>query len=121
MDCGSWFKFGHGWDQLTFKDTTEPCAVCMESTGREVSFPTNCGHSFCIKCSRDLLFYDANRYSVCPVRFGCPPCMHKDIKGTSCRNRPCCEEDEVVFDSWAQRCPAQHYIWNEIEAAHEID
>jgi len=43
MGCGSWFRVGgFGWDALEFRDTAEDCAVCMETVGREVEFPTNC-------------------------------------------------------------------------------
>jgi len=56
--CGSWFKIcGFGWDNLEFKDCDEDCDVCGVSVDRKLKFPTNCGHSFCILCSKTILFY----------------------------------------------------------------
>ena len=56
--CGSWFKVGgFGWDKLTFIDCVdEECDVCLNSCNRKLLFPTNCGHSFCIRCSENFYF-----------------------------------------------------------------
>jgi hypothetical protein len=46
MDCGSWFKYGNGWNELT---STDECAVCMNLCKKKLLFPTKCGHSFCVR------------------------------------------------------------------------
>ncbi len=61
MTCGSWFKIGgFGWNKLEFRDCPqdEECAVCNE-TETQVKFPANCGHWFCVSCSRNILFWVA--------------------------------------------------------------
>jgi hypothetical protein len=111
MTCGSWFKVcGFGWDALTFVDATDECVICMETCERKLMFPTNCGHSFCIPCSRNILFFDESRYHLSPVPYGCPPCPNgciNPIKGTQCG----CEEYDAVKDAWASTNKKEHTKW----------
>ena len=112
MTCGSWFKVsGFGWDKLSIVDSTDECAVCMNECGRKLMFPTKCGHSFCISCSRNILFWDETRYHLSPVPYGCPPCPN------GCENpemgKQCyCEEYDAIEDIWKQNHPEQYDRWN---------
>lgn len=121
MTCGSWFKIGgFGWDKLQFRDTDNECTICCENRGREMKFPTNCGHWFCIPCSRDILFWDETRYHVNPVPYGCPPCAHSP----SCQSRPCNESDDLIVESWEISDPDRFREWKNMEdhqIEHDID
>ena len=113
MNCGSWFKIiGFGWDKLTIIDTTEECAVCKIHSGRKLMFPTNCGHSFCICCSRKILFFDESRYHLSQVPYGCPPCPNgceNPEKGKQCN----CEEYDSIQEAWEQSNPNEFHRWND--------
>jgi len=63
-----------GWNELEFKESDEECIVCNETGKKKIKFPANCGHWFCVSCSRNILFWDETRYHLSPVPFGCPPC-----------------------------------------------
>ena len=81
MTCGSWFKVcGFGWDKLIFIDSTDECVVCMNLCDRKLMFPTNCGHSFCVECSKNILFWDETRYHLSPVP-SLPKWLRKSRKG----------------------------------------
>jgi hypothetical protein len=111
MDCGSWFKFGHGWDKLNIIDSTDDCIVCMNNCNRKLIFPTNCGHSFCLDCSKNILYWDETRYHLSPVPFGCPPCPNgceNPIKGKQCY----CEEYDSVQNEWEKNNPVQYKKYN---------
>lgn len=44
MCCGSWFRFGNGWDELTQVTTTDEnkqCAVCFEDCDKKYYFRRN--------------------------------------------------------------------------------
>ena len=114
MSCGSWFKIGgFGWNELEFRESDEECVVCYESSNKQVKFPANCGHWFCCKCSRDILFWDETRYHLSPEPFGCPPCPNgciNPIRGKQCD----CdeyfndEEDNLgVIQIWQNEHPEQ--------------
>ena len=113
--CGDWFKIsGFGWNELEFKDCNEECDVCSENVNRKLKFPTNCGHWFCISCSRKILFYDASRYHINPVLYGCPPCPNNCVnpdKGPQCG---CVEYDEIL-DKWEKDFPDKYTEWNDVE------
>jgi len=113
MTCGSWFKVcGFGWDKLTIVDSTDECAVCMDVCERKLMFPTNCGHSFCIICSRNILFWDETRYHLSPVPYGCPPCPNgceNPEKGKQCY----CEEYDPIQEEWEQYNPQGFNNWND--------
>ena len=112
MSCGSWFKVcGFGWDKLTIVDSTDECAVCIDECERKLMFPTKCGHSFCISCSRNILLWDQTRYHLSPVPYGCPPCPNgceNPKKGRQCY----CEEYDPIEDNWKQNHPEQYNRWN---------
>lgn len=107
MTCGSWFTFGFGWDALEFRDTTSECSICFKLTGREMKFPTNCGHWFCVECCRLLLFFDEERFHIDPVPYGCSPCVHTP----SCKSRPCCEEDDEIIAEWERTKALEFDKW----------
>jgi hypothetical protein len=114
MTCGSWFKFGLGWDELTFIDSNEECSICFNNCTKKLIFPTNCGHSFCIKCSKNILFWDETRYHLSPEPYGCQPCPNgciNPIKGEQCY----CEEYKIVQDNWKLEQPDAYKQWNDNE------
>lgn len=115
MTCGSWFKLSSfGWDDLEFKDCDEECIVCGENMNRKLKFPTNCGHWFCIPCSRNILFWDESRYHLNTEKYGCPPCSNGCInpdKGKQCN----CKERWEIQDTWEQEHPEQFKLWNDAE------
>lgn len=116
MTCGSWFKVGgFGWNCLEFRNTEEACVVCFQHKGRELHFPTKCGHWFCISCCREILFWDETRYHIDPVEFGCPPCFHQNDTTPSCKSRPCEESDDSIVESWKSSQPQEWSTWNTIE------
>jgi hypothetical protein len=113
MNCGSWSKYiGFGWDQLTFIDSSEACVVCYGDHERKLMFPAGCGHSFCIKCSKSLLFSDEHKYCKSPVFYGCPPCPNgceNPEKGYQCD----CLEYDPVIEQWMQNDLANWTRWND--------
>ena len=126
MTCGSWFKVGgFGWDKLAFRDTQNVCVICMEFSGREIKFPA-CEHYFCVKCSKNILFWDETRYHLSPVPYGCPPCPNgceNPIKGRQC---DCIEnygenvgesdnEATSIVEKWRREHPEQYKEWNDAE------
>jgi len=115
INCGDWFKIGgFGWNELEFRDTNEDCAVCYRNDNREMKFPTNCGHWFCISCSKYILFWDETRYHLSPEPYGCPPCpngCNNPKKGKQCY---CLEYDEIQ-ENWNLNYPEQFKQWNDDE------
>jgi len=108
--CCSKFKCGFGWDKLTIVDAIDECAICMNDCGRKLMFPTNCGHSFCLDCSRNILFWDESRYYLSPVPYGCAPCPNgcaNPQKGKQCT----CVQYESVKDAWSLSNPASFDKW----------
>ena len=77
-------------------------------------FPTNCSHSFCIECCKNLLFWDETRYHLSPEPYGCPPCPNgciNPIKGKQCY----CDEYTELQDNWEIENPVQWKKWNKAE------
>jgi hypothetical protein len=113
--CGKWYEHGEKWGELEFIETDEDCPVCY-AKGLQMKFPTNCGHSFCIQCCRNLLIYQEELYCICPTKFGCPPCKHyiENIIN-SCKNRPCCDEDQNILDNWEKEDYESFIKWNYFE------
>ena len=116
MTCGDWFKVGgFGLNELEFRQSEEECVVCNEKTNTQLKFPTNCGHWFCISCSRNILFWDESRYHMSPVPFGCQPCPNGCInpeKGRQCY----CIEYDTIQDEWKQNDPDKYKEWNDAES-----
>ena len=115
ITCGDWFKDGgFGWNELEFKETNEECIICLEKNKKHLKFPTNCGHWFCIPCSKKILFFDETRYYLSPVSFGCPPCPNgciNPIKGPQCY----CNEYNIVHNKWKQNFPLEFKKWFDTE------
>ena len=63
-------------------------------------------------CSRNLLYYQEDIYDICPVKYGCPPCKHYNINVKSCKNRPCCDEDQLILDKWEEDDYEKFIKWN---------
>ena len=114
--CGLWSEYSEGWGKLTFIDANEECPICYKK-GIQMKFPTNCGHSFCIQCCRNLLYFQDDIYNICPVKYGCPPCAHDK----SCNNRPCSDEDQIIIDQWEVIDYESFIHWNydEINSINE--
>jgi hypothetical protein len=107
------------WKELEFRDCpeNEECAVCIESN-RQVKFPANCGHWFCCECSRDILFWDENRYHLSPEPYGCPPCPNgceNPIRGRQCDCYEYFGDDENpgVIQKWATEHPEEFEKYND--------
>ena len=108
--CGT----GFGWNELEFRDSNEECVICLENNKKQVKFPTNCGHWFCLSCSKNILFLDETRYHLSPVPFGCSSCPNNcinPIKGKQCY----CEEYTEIQDKWEQDFPLEYKKWNDSE------
>ena len=103
-----------GWKELEFKENVEECVVCNETGNKQLKFPANCGHCFCISCSRNILFWDETRYHLSPVPFGCPPCPNdciNPLKGKQCY----CEDYDDILERWEQENPQQYKEYNDSE------
>ena len=103
-----------GWKELEFKESDEECVVCNETGNKKVKFPANCGHWFCVSCSRNILFWDETRYHLSPVPFGCPPCPNEcinPIKGKQCY----CEDYDEILDHWKEEYPDKYEEYNDAE------
>jgi hypothetical protein len=102
------------WNELEFRDATEECIVCFCNNSREMKFPTNCDHWFCINCSKDILFWNETRYHLSPEPYGCLPCPNgciNPLKGKQCY----CEEYNIIQDNWELNEPEQYIRWNNDE------
>ena len=105
-----------GWGELEFKENNEECDICNEENNKYVKFPTNCGHSFCTVCSRNILFYDEKRYHLSRVPFGCSPCPNKctnPIKGKQCY----CKEYVKILEQWKKTYPEKYEEYNSAQIA----
>ena len=103
-----------GWKELEFKECIEECVVCNETGNKQVKFPANCGHSFCVSCSKNILFWDETRYHLSQVPFGCPPCPNgciNPIKGKQCY----CEDYDEILDQWKEEYPDKYKEYNDAE------
>jgi len=107
-------SLGFGWNELEFRIGEEECVVCNETSNTQLKFPANCGHWFCISCSRNILFWDETQYHLSPIPFGCPPCPNgctNPVKGKQCY---CVNYDEIL-ERWEQENPYKYKEWNDAE------
>jgi len=115
MTCGSWFKIcGFGWDKLTIVDSIDECILCMNMCKRKIMFPTNCGHSFCLPCSKKILYISEDRSCLSPVPYGCAPCpkgCENPVKGVQCH----CIEYDSIQDQWKNANPTEFNTWNDAQ------
>lgn len=107
------------WNELEFRDGIEECAVCNE-IDKQVKFPTNCGHWFCVYCSRNILFWDETRYHLSPEPYGCPPCPNGCLNPISGQQCYCYEyfgdeENPGVIQIWSSENPEQFKKYNDDE------
>lgn len=115
MTCGDWFKVGgFGWNELEFRVGEEECVVCNEISNKQLKFPANCGHYFCISCSRNILFWDETRYHLSPIPYGCPPCPNGCVNPE--RGKQCyCEEYDEIKEEWELEQPDKYKEWDDAE------
>ena len=114
MTCGDLFAFGFGWNELEFRDSENECPVCNETDNKQMKFPTNCGHWFCVNCSKNILFWDETRYHLSPVPYGCPSCPNGCVnpqKGTQCY----CKEYDEIQNIWEHENSDKYKEWNDAE------
>ena len=107
MHCSRVFN----WGELEFRDSKDECIVCNETDIKQMKFPTNCGHWFCVNCSRNILFWDETKYKLSPESYGCPRCPNGCInpqRGFQCY----CEDYDEIKDTWEQGNPNQFERWN---------
>lgn len=111
--CSTWYSHGEGFGKLEFIETEEDCPICYKK-GTQMKFPTNCNHSFCIQCCRDLLYFQDDQFALCPVEYGCPPCSHYTsfLCDNSCKNRPCSKEDDLILEQWEKDDYESFIQWN---------
>ena len=112
MNCGDWFRFGFGWNELEFRMSSEKCPVCFDKNKKQLKFPTNCGHWFCVSCSRNILFVDDTRYHLSSVPYGCAPCPNgciNPVKGKQCY----CDEYIKIQDKCEEEYPIQFNKYND--------
>jgi hypothetical protein len=103
-----------GWKELEFKKNDDECVVCNETGNKQIKFPANCGHWFCVSCSEKILFWDETLYHLSPVSFGCSPCPNgciNPIKGKQCY----CEDYDEILERWEQENPRQYKEYNDAE------
>jgi len=109
INCGV-FAF----NELEFRKSDEECIICFTTDYKQVKFPTNCGHWFCVSCARNILFWDETRYHLSPEPYGCQPCPNgciNPIKGKQCY----CEEYDEIQKKWENTHPEEFKKWNDDE------
>lgn len=99
---------------LTFIDSpTTDCAVCMTTEHAQVYLP-DCGHTLCVVCARDIIYWDETRYHLNPSEFGCPPCPNGCINPG--RGKQCyCDEYDDVIEQWRIEYPEEFDEYAECE------
>ena len=109
------------WNELEFRDTNEDCVVCYCDNFREMKFPTNCGHWFCVECSRNILFDDdETKYHLSQEPYGCPPCPNdcvNPIQGRQCY----CEEYDEIQENWKLNNPFEFKLYEDAHDAIEYN
>lgn len=110
IDCGNWSGFGYGWGKLTFIRDKEECSVCFETSRKKVMFPTNCGHSFCFDCTKNILIFNEEKYHLSPVSYGCKPCPNKCVNPE--RGKQCyCDKFAIEIQKWGEKNPLEYDNW----------
>lgn len=110
MTCRSF-----GWGTLHIHDAHDECSICGEEVSRKLKFPNkDCSHSFCLSCSRNIIFWDETRYHLNPCKYGCPPCPNGCINPE--RGRQCyCHEYDAIKDTWENENPEDFNKYNDDE------
>lgn len=114
ITCGSWAsnEYSFQWDKLTIENTREgeECSICLEPKKRMMFFPTNCGHRFCLECSRNLLFWDDAYCFIPPSKFGgpkqCDTC-------TPNKPRSHCDLFLARLEQWREAMPEDYDRWRQ--------
>ena len=114
---------------LEFRDTPELCVICLDTKRRELKFPADCGHWFCISCSINIIFWEPTKYCLSPVPYGCPPCPNgckNPLRGVQCNcvefyNNTAtffCDFDKGpgVIQKWDRKHPDQYQKWIDKES-----
>ena len=101
-----------GCKELKIYAENHKCIICSEQRRLKIDFPAGCGHSFCVKCTKRVMFWDETYHHLSPVPYGCPPCpngCHNPAKGKQCY----CESYDAVQDAWKLEKPDKWTRWNE--------
>lgn len=115
LDCGAWFPFGEGWDQLQIQAMSRECPVCLEECDTHVLMPTQCGHSLCVTCARYILKPNLKLYGLNIEDFGCPPCPNgcqNPTRGAQCT----CPEYKDIKITWGSRNSLAYKSWLECQS-----
>jgi len=93
--CNTW-----GVIKVVTKKTKQHCYMCNEMVSKKFLFPNNCGHEYCIDCTRYMLFCDdSSVFNISPEPYGCPPCPNgcvNPVKGNQCT----CQSYDYVIEEW---------------------
>jgi hypothetical protein len=98
-----------------FLENSNPCQKCGKLDDTKLLYPSYCGHYFCMDCSRERLFQDDNKSRICPIKYGCPPCIHFKKENKSCISRPCCEHDDIIIENFEKSYPHNYNKWEMAE------
>lgn len=114
----------HGWGILDIiEEEEEPCAICFESNKEKIKFPTNCGHKFCVECTRNILLWDYSMKKISPEEYGCPPCPNGCVNpkiGKQCEckeyvrwqgSRGASEDKIGVIEKWRRTNEEKYLEW----------
>jgi hypothetical protein len=97
--CKKCVKWGE--IQIIQQKTKQYCFMCNELVMFKMLFPTNCGHTYCIDCTRYMLFcHETSMFNISPEPYGCPPCpigCRNPTIGNQCM---CPSYDEVIEEWW---------------------
>ena len=86
---------------LEFVSSSETCSICLEEKVRFVVHPANCGHKFCIECTRKAWWPEKPEYPE-PCQFGfVTPCECCNGRGEVCDNYQQAEDEWMGGDSEA--------------------
>lgn len=102
------------YNDMEIFETDEECVICMQKQGKMMKFPAGCGHSFCGKCTRNIMKCDDSLSHLSQVYWGGPPCPNgcdNPFKGRQCG----CDEYVDVIEEWSRRDPEQYEIYCEAE------
>ncbi len=103
-----------------FLENDNPCQKCGKiddnnDNKTKLLYPSYCGHYFCISCSRETLFTNENKSHICPIKYGCPPCIHFKTDNKSCNSRPCSEKDDIIIENFKRLQPHNYYKWQQAQ------
>jgi hypothetical protein len=103
------------WGEIPIisKNKKQQCYVCNEMVNKKMIFPTNCGHDYCIDCTRYMLFCgETSVFNISPEPYGCPPCPNgcsNPMIGNQCT---CLLYNDVIEEWWNEnKDKAEEFIY----------